>query len=52
LELFRRYRSLEKVLDKARGYALQAKEYISDFPPGPAHTALMAIPDYVMNREH
>jgi len=52
LTLFKQYRTLDKVSDKAKDFALKAKEHISDFPPGLPHQALMAIPDYIIKRNH
>jgi octaprenyl-diphosphate synthase len=52
VSLFMQYQTLEKVLDKAKDYAVKAKEFIADFPPGLPHQALMAIPDYIVRRDH
>jgi octaprenyl-diphosphate synthase len=51
LELVRKYGTAERVLDKAHGYARQAKQHLADFPAGKARDALMAIPDYLVRRD-
>jgi octaprenyl-diphosphate synthase len=51
LDLLRQCRALDRVLDKARGYARRAKDRISAFPPGEARIALTLLPDYVVERD-
>jgi len=51
LELLKEYRTLDRVLDQARRHARAAKEQLADLPPGPAHHALMTIPDYIVARD-
>ncbi len=51
LELVREYRTADRVMDKAQGYVRTAKEYLRDFTPCPARDALMAIPDYIVERD-
>ncbi len=51
LELVRRHGTVDLVMRKAHEYARRAKDQISAFPPGKAKDALMAIPDYIVERE-
>ncbi len=51
LELVRRHGTVDLVMRKAHEYASRAKDQISAFPPGKAKDALMAIPDYIVERE-
>ena len=51
LDLVREYRTADRVLDKAAEYAQQAKKYLMSFAPGEARDALMAIPDYIVERD-
>jgi octaprenyl-diphosphate synthase len=51
LELVREYRTADRVLDKASEYARHAKSYLDTFPAGEARDALIAIPDYIVERD-
>ena len=51
LDLLREYRSVERVLEKARSYASRAKESISALPSSPARAALSMIPDFIVERD-
>jgi octaprenyl-diphosphate synthase len=51
LDLVRQYHTSDRVLDKAAGYSHQAKKYLMSFAPGEARDALMAIPDYIVERD-
>jgi octaprenyl-diphosphate synthase len=51
LDLLREYRSVERVLEKARGYAARAKESIAELPSNPAQAALSMIPDFIVERD-
>jgi len=51
LELVREIGTVGRVMEKAHDYARSAKDYLSVFPPGKAKDALMAIPDYIVERE-
>lgn len=49
--LVREYRTADRVLEKAHGYAEEAKSCLADFPPSEAREALMSIPDYIVERD-
>lgn len=49
--LVREYKTADRVLGKARDYALQAKDYLTGFPDCPARNALLSIPDYIVARD-
>ena len=51
LDLVRKYRTVDRVMDKANEYARRAKDYISRFRPCEAREALLAIPDYIVERD-
>jgi octaprenyl-diphosphate synthase len=51
MALVREHGTADRVLEKAYGYARQAKEHLADFPPSPARSALLAIPDYIVERD-
>src|SRR5437867_784465 len=51
LDLVREHGTVDRVLAKAHHYARQAKKYIDDFPACSAREALMAIPDYIVERD-
>ncbi len=51
LELVRAYRTADRVMEKAQEYVRSAKSYLSDFAPCQARDALMAIPDYIIERD-
>jgi octaprenyl-diphosphate synthase len=50
-QLVREYRTGERVLDKARGYAEQAIACIENFPDCAAREALRSIPNYIIQRD-
>jgi octaprenyl-diphosphate synthase len=51
IRLVREYRTADRVLDKAHGYAEKAKSYLKDFPPCQAREALESLPDYIVERD-
>ena len=51
LQLVREYRTADAVLEKAHEYARQARQCLDPFPPSQARDALMAIPEYISNRD-
>jgi octaprenyl-diphosphate synthase len=51
MALVRERKTAELVLNKAHEYARQAKEHLAGFAPGPARNALLAIPDYIVERD-
>jgi octaprenyl-diphosphate synthase len=51
LRLLREYRSVEQVLEKARQFTDAGLNQLMTFPDSPARRALLAIPDYIMQRE-
>ncbi len=51
MDLVRQYGTAERVMAKAHDYARQAKEYLASFPACKAREALMAIPDYIVERD-
>ncbi len=51
LRLLNEHRSVDRVLDKAHDFACKAKGHLSGFPDCPARTALMSIPDYIIERD-
>ncbi len=51
MQLVREYRTAERALEKAHEYARSAKEVILGFPSCKARDALLAIPDYIVERE-
>jgi octaprenyl-diphosphate synthase len=50
-ELVREYGTADRVLDKASDYARKAKGFLGDFASCQARDALMAIPDYIVERD-
>jgi octaprenyl-diphosphate synthase len=50
-QLVREYRTADRVLAKARDYAQQAKDCLKDFPACEARTALLSIPEYIVERD-
>lgn len=52
LELVRRYGTADRVLEKARVYAHGASEGLSCFPDSRVRSALLAIPEYIVARDH
>lgn len=51
LALVEEYGTVNRVLDKAYEYALLAKKFLTGFSPCQARDALMAIPDYIVERD-
>jgi len=51
LDLVREYRTVDRVLEKARDYARQARKCLDHFPLSQARDALMAIPEYIVERD-
>jgi octaprenyl-diphosphate synthase len=51
LDLVQRYGTVDRALDKAQAYARRAKESIRGFRPCEARDALLAIPDYIVERD-
>lgn len=45
-------RALERAYQQARHYAARAKEYLQGFPPTSEREALLALPDFVLARDH
>jgi octaprenyl-diphosphate synthase len=50
-QLVLEYRTAERVLDRARDYAQKAKDCLKDFPDCEARTALLSIPEYIVERD-
>lgn len=46
-----RYKTLEYANDRAVQFVREAKEHLTIFPPSPEREALMALPDYVLQRD-
>lgn len=51
LQLVREYRTVDRVLNEARDYASQAKDHLAIFPSSQARNALMAVSDYIVERD-
>ena len=51
LEALHSYGTFDRVTEKARNFANQAKECLNSFPPGEARTALNLIPDFIVERD-
>ena len=51
LDLVRDFRTAQRVMSKAHEYTQSAKAYLCHFNPGKARDALMAIPDYIVERD-
>jgi octaprenyl-diphosphate synthase len=51
MALVRERGTADRVLNKAHEYAGKAKEHLSGFPPSRARDALLAIPDYIVERD-
>jgi octaprenyl-diphosphate synthase len=45
-------RALERAYEKARHYAALAKDHLHRFPPTSERDALLALPDFVLARDH
>ncbi|MBI4482340.1 MAG: polyprenyl synthetase family protein [Acidobacteria bacterium] len=52
LELVRAFRTLDRARDKARQYALAAREHLEPFPPSRIKDALVSIPEFIIERDH
>jgi octaprenyl-diphosphate synthase len=50
--LVREYKTVERALAKAHDYARCAKGYLANFPPSEPREALLAIPEYIVERDH
>ena len=50
-DLVRRYKALERVMEKAHAYAADAKSCVEGFAPSPVRDALVAIPEYIVERD-
>jgi octaprenyl-diphosphate synthase len=51
LDLVREFRTAERVMSRVQEYTRSAKSFLSHFEPGKAREALMAIPDYIVERD-
>ena len=51
LEILKRYGSIAYAMDAARAYAEAARQSISELPRTKAHSALLWVPGYVVERE-
>jgi octaprenyl-diphosphate synthase len=51
IQLVREYRTADRVLEKAHDYAQKARTCLRDFPSSKARDALLAIPDYIVERD-
>ena len=51
LDLVREFGIAERVMSRAHEYTRSAKSYLSHFEPGKARDALMAITDYIVDRD-
>lgn len=51
LDLVREYRTADQVLEKASEYADAAKKCLDHFPSSQARDALLAIPEYIVERD-
>jgi octaprenyl-diphosphate synthase len=51
LELLRECRALDRVMEKARTHAAAAKDYLRGLPANDARAALMAVPDFIVERD-
>jgi octaprenyl-diphosphate synthase len=52
LKLVREYGTADRVVAMAQAYAHDAKRYLEAFPPSEARNALMAVPDFLVDRDH
>ncbi len=50
-QLVKEYHMADRVLEKAHDYAQKARTCLKDFPQSKAREALMAIPDYIVERD-
>ena len=51
-QLLTEHRAIESAYDKAMEHAKLAKQHLEVFPMTPERESLMALPDYVLSREH
>jgi octaprenyl-diphosphate synthase len=51
IQLVREHKMSDRVLEKAHDYAQKARNCLEDFPSSKARDALMAIPDYIVERD-
>ncbi|PYU88994.1 MAG: polyprenyl synthetase family protein [Acidobacteria bacterium] len=51
VDLVRKYKTVDRVMDKAHQYAREAKQYLLHFPESRAREALTTIPDYIVERD-
>ena len=51
VDLVRKYKTVDRVMNKAHQYAREAKEYLLHFPESRAREALTTIPDYIVERD-
>jgi octaprenyl-diphosphate synthase len=51
-QLLTKHRAIESAYDKAMEHAKLAKQHLELFPVTPERESLMALPDYVLSREH
>lgn len=51
LKLVHHYGTADRVLKKAHDYAQKARDCLKDFPANDARTALLSIPDYIVERD-
>jgi len=52
LKLVREYGTADRVVAMAQALARDAKQYLEAFPPSEARDALMAVPDFLVDRDH
>jgi octaprenyl-diphosphate synthase len=52
LGLVREYGTADRVMAMAQAYARDAKRYLEIFPHSEARDALMAVPDFLVDRDH
>jgi octaprenyl-diphosphate synthase len=51
IQLVRKHKMSDRVLEKAHDYAQKARTCLKDFPSSKARDALLAIPDYIVDRD-
>ena len=51
-QLLTKHRAIESAYDKAMEHAKLAKQHLELFPVTPERESLMAVPDYVLSRQH
>jgi len=49
--LLNRYKTIDYAYDRAVGFVQEAKQHLSVFPPSAERDGLMALPDYVLQRD-